>query len=465
MPDSQRWIRRHWNRLQFGQFLGVCADYLAASLLTLGCIILLVKLFVPSAWPYALWLFALAATAPLFAWRKVQSKAYTQTEAAALLDGKLQAGGLLMTLSEAPDQDWQRHLPQIEDMWRNSLPRIRPKRFASLVTVPLAFAIATCFIPLRQSTPAQATPRKVSEQTTDELEAILKTLEESDVLEEEQKEELKKEIEKFAEETRDKPLTHEQWETADSLKQQMQMSWEKNERSLEAASSALEELMSSLANGGEASSEQIEQLEQALGENLESLARKAASGNMPGMSEELQKALQNMAENGKLNLPKDAEARKKAMQDLKERLKKESEELAKKRSECQGLCQGNGNCQGNSPGDGQGNLPGKGGVNRGRGDAAMYWGEESDLAGSKFKEVVLPPGILDDPSEELLGLTFKEPEAKPADSAPRQAVRENDPSAGRATWDRKLNPRHRDVVRKFFDSERKTEAIPTDAGL
>ena len=93
MPDSQRWIRRHWNRLQFGQFLGVCADYLAASLLTLGCIILLVKLFVPSAWPYALWLFALAATAPLFAWRKVQSKAYTQTEAAALLDGKLDKVG------------------------------------------------------------------------------------------------------------------------------------------------------------------------------------------------------------------------------------------------------------------------------------------------------------------------------------------------------------------------------------
>jgi len=468
MPDSQRWIRRHWSRLQLGQFLGVCADYLAASLLALGCAILLVKLFIPALWPHALWLFALAIVAPLLAWRKVRSRPYTLTEAAALLDRKLRAGGLLMTLSEAPDGDWQQHLPQIERLWQDSLARIRPKRFASLVTVPLAFAIATCFIPLRESTPVQATPRKVSEQTTDELEAILKTLEEADVLEEEQKEELKKEIEKFAEETKDQPLTHEQWETADSLKQQMQMSWEKNERSMEAASSALDELMSTLANGGEVSSDQIEQLEQALGENLQSLARKAAQGDTPGMSDELRKALENMAQNGKFNLPKDAEARQKALQDLKERLKKEAEKLAKKRSECQGLCQSecNGNCEGNCPsGNCPGNKLGSGGISRGRGDAPMMWGEESDLANTKFKEVVLPPGVLDDPSEEVLGLTFKEPEVNPAESAPRQELRKSDPSAGRATWDRKLNPRHRDVVRKFFDSERKTQDIPTDSAL
>ncbi len=452
MPDSQRWISRHCKRLQWGQFLGSCADALAFYFIVVGCAILLVKLLVPSLWPDTLWIFAGLPLIPLWAWRKTQHHRFTRTEATAMLDQKLDAGGLLMTLSETPDDQWQTHLPQVEMLWKSSLPKIRPKRFLSLLALPLAFAIVTCFIPVRESSILLARPTKVSQQAAEELESILETLEESDILEEEEKEELKKEIEKFAEQTHDQPLTHEQWETADFLRQQMQMKWEKNERGLESAGSALEELMSEMANNGEISAEQLEQFEKAMGENLQSMARKALNGSMEGMSEEMKQMLENLAQNGKLQMPGDAKAQEKIMDELKEMLKKEAEKLAEKRGECQGLCQG-------------GEQPGQGGISRGRGDAEMIFGEESDLENTKFKEVILPPGVLDEPSEQTIRMTSSEPKTEPAQNAPRAATRKNDPAAGRATWDRKLSPKYRGVVRKFFNSNKKATPIPDDGEL
>ena len=362
-----------------------------------------------------------------------------------------------MTLSESPDEQWQRHLPAVEILWDNSLPRVRPKRFASLVSLPLAFAIVTCFSPLRESSPVLATPKKVAQQTTEELEAILKTLEEAEVLNEEAKQKLQEELKKFAEETHDQPLTHEQWETADSLKQQMQMLWEKNERSIESASSALNELLSEMANNGELSADQLQQLEQALEKNLQAMAQKACQGNCEGMSDALKNAMQNLSKSGKMNLPGDADERQKMLEELKKQLEQESERLAKQRSECQGLCQGDGQCEGDQPGSG--------GVSRGPGAAEMMWGKESDLAGTKFKEMILPRGLSDEPGEQILGITSSEPEVDPATSAPRQALRETDPAAGRATWDRKLNPRHRNVVRKFFDSQRPEQPLGDDGEI
>lgn len=91
-------------------------------------------------------------------------------------------------------------------------------------------------------------------------------------------------------------------------------------------------------------------------------------------------------------------------------------------------------------------------MTRGRGDAEMTWGDESDDVGVKFKESVLPPGIQDDPKDDVLRVTQSAPEVDPATAISRGAARSTDPAAGRETWNRKLRPRHRDVVRKFFDS-------------
>lgn len=93
-------------------------------------------------------------------------------------------------------------------------------------------------------------------------------------------------------------------------------------------------------------------------------------------------------------------------------------------------------------------------MTRGRGDADLTWGDESDKEGTKFKEVVLPKGFLDQPKDDLVGIQRTAPNEESPAAASRSARRDFDPSAGNATWNRKLNPRHRNVVRKFFDESR-----------
>ena len=94
--------------------------------------------------------------------------------------------------------------------------------------------------------------------------------------------------------------------------------------------------------------------------------------------------------------------------------------------------------------------PGQGGINRGRGDAPISFGDESDAQGVKFQEVVLPPGTLADPEHRVLKLTSKAPQVDPGAAAGRRGGRVQGPAAGGATWNRRLRPRHRGVVKKYF---------------
>ena len=98
-------------------------------------------------------------------------------------------------------------------------------------------------------------------------------------------------------------------------------------------------------------------------------------------------------------------------------------------------------------------MPGRGGINRGRGDAELTWGEESDLANTKFKELVLPPGFKEDPKDEVVAVTKSAPDVDPAANVAHGVRRLFDPSAGKETWNRKLRPRRRRVVRNYFDSK------------
>ena len=65
----------------------------------------------------------------------------------------------------------------------------------------------------------------------------------------------------------------------------------------------------------------------------------------------------------------------------------------------------------------------------------------------------LPPGFQEDPKEEVRGVSLAPPETDPAAAAPRGAARQIDAASGRETWDRRLRPRHREVVRQYFDTE------------
>src|SRR5262245_21977660 len=100
MSARDRWIRRHLARLHFGQFLQRAAEWVGGFLFVFGSLVLLVKLLAPSLWPEVLWLGLGAGPATVAAWWLSRTGRFTRGESVALLDRSLDAGGLLMTLSE-----------------------------------------------------------------------------------------------------------------------------------------------------------------------------------------------------------------------------------------------------------------------------------------------------------------------------------------------------------------------------
>jgi hypothetical protein len=413
-------------------------------------------------WPEVLRLGAGAVPATGVAWWLSRRGRFTRVESVALLDQSLEAGGLLMTLSEAPDADWELRLPQVERLWRASLPRIRPRRFSYYVGLPLLFAIVACFVPQRQLPATTIEPRTVARQAAEQLEQMLQMVQEAEVLDEEQEQQLREEIAKLAEESQHAPLTHEKWETVDALEQTLRLKLD--EATAQADKAADAAALLALAAAGELENVSPERLESLEKEVLETLRKMQQSGGLKGVPRELLEQLERLSKNGRpfQQLPEDAGERREFLDQLRKFLDDQQKKLAEARgqlhqegdeghcSECGAECEGDLCAQCQRDGNGQ---PGRGGINRGRGDAAMSWGDESDEQGVKFKETVLPPGFQEDPQEEVRGVSRGAPETAPAESAPRSAGREIEAASGRETWDRRLRPRHREVVRQYFDAE------------
>jgi hypothetical protein len=456
MADSNRWIEQHLNRLAFGRFLHCAAEWLAGFLFVFGTMMLLVKLFIPVLWPNVLWFGLGAILVTVLAWRISLQGRYTPIESAALLDRKLNAGGLLMTLAETPDEIWHQRLSQLEQQWSDSIPKVRPVRFGKFLALPLLFAVAAGLAPLRKSADLSSPPT-IRQQVSYQLQEMLDVLEDADALQEKEKEELREEIEKLVEEAQQKPLTHEKWETVDALRERLKMRLDTSSQTVSKAQHAVGMLADAGSDQGQKLSiERSQRLEQDLQDALKKLARNGAfskSGTAQQGDSKRMNNLKKLLQNGRLKLSQNPAERKEQLKCLGEFLKQESDKLAQCRKcfgERESLGTGGFN---KSDTETDSNRPGRGGINQGRGDAELTWGKESDQRNTKFQEVVLPPGFLDDLNKESLGTTAVAPEVQPADSAPRNSSRLLDPASGKATWNRKLRPRHRGVVKNYFDSK------------
>ena len=463
-PAFDRWIDRYAARIRLGEFLQRAAETGAAFLFGFGALVLAVKLLIPQAWPNILWGGLGLLPAWVLAWCLARRSRHSRSESVARLDSALGSGGLLMMLSELPDnergQEWRRALPQIELAWKEAIPRVRPRRFASFLSLPLLFAAGACFVPLREGTTAVALKNTVGQQAAQELEALLDSIDEEKILDEQEKQKLHEEIERLAAETREMPLTHEKWETVDALRERMKVRIESAAMlsSQAGAAAALLSESNSADPAGEFSGERTDNLENELGDALQKLMQKGVFSNAP---QGLQDQLARLTKNGKLSLPREAGERQEVLDELKAFLDQENKKLSDLRKKCSacksgcksGECEGDSECEGESNCTAASNRAGRGGVNRGRGDAELTWGDEADKQGTKFKEVVLPKGILDQPKDDILALQKAAPNAEAATDAPRSARREDEAAAGQATWNRKLNPRHRNAVRKYFDAK------------
>lgn len=329
MNSIDHWIERCWRRLQYGQFMHRFSELLAGFLFAFGTLVLFVKLLLPAFWPHVLWLALLVLPLVFAAWRLTRHDAFTRGDSVALLDRRLNAGGLLMMLSEVPDRAWDERLPQLEQVWREGLPRFRPRRFARLTVLPLLFAVGACAVPLREARTEAVLSNTVGRQASRELEEMLQSLDEAAVLQEEDKQQLREEIERLIEETNRAPLTHEKWETVDALKERMRLQLHSSSLSIAKAQQAAALLTEGVGEDGvELSPERAEQLEQHV---LDALQKLADNGGLNRASPELRDQLQKLSQDGRRQLPQDKAARQQMLDALQEFLDREAEKLGELR--------------------------------------------------------------------------------------------------------------------------------------
>ncbi|MFM9962373.1 MAG: hypothetical protein ACKV2Q_14260 [Planctomycetaceae bacterium] len=338
MPEFDRWVRRYVRRISVGEFLRDAAEWLAGFCFAFGAAVLAVKLRWPNLWPQVLWIVAVSLPVTGVAWWLSRRRRLSRQDAVAMLDQKLGAGGLLMTLSELPAPAWKSRLPQLESLWRRALPTFRPVRFAKVVVLPVVFAVATCFVPLR-NIHEPVVKGAVAQQTMQRLEEFMQQLEQAEVIKHDEKEseQLKEEMRKLSQETKERPLTHEKWETVDALQERLKAKLEHQASlmsqaadSLAALSKALDQL--GLTGETKLSDEQLQQLEKEVAKAMQELAK---SGSLGKLSPALQQKLGEMAKAGQFQLPKDAAEREALAEELQKFLDQESQKLAELRAKCE----------------------------------------------------------------------------------------------------------------------------------
>jgi hypothetical protein len=97
---------------------------------------------------------------------------------------------------------------------------------------------------------------------------------------------------------------------------------------------------------------------------------------------------------------------------------------------------------------------GRGGVDRGRGDAPMTWKEESDADGAKFKEEQLPPGHKMDDAQ-FVGVSKAAPQLTDEKITVEHGALASATASGGAAQAQTVLPRHKQAVQNFFKRDEK----------
>ena len=97
-------------------------------------------------------------------------------------------------------------------------------------------------------------------------------------------------------------------------------------------------------------------------------------------------------------------------------------------------------------------APGRGGVSRGRGDAALTWTDPATQENTAFKTERLAPGGLPDLEQsQLQGVSFSAPETADAAAPVASGALASDGVATGVAAPAAVLPRHREAVKQYFN--------------
>ena len=376
----------------------------------------------------------------------------------ALLDNRNDCGGLLMAGADAEIGVWR--IPEI------TLPRLRWRKaraFGSLAA-SFAFVLISLLAPVRFATTGAARPMDVSREV-ENLSAQIEALKEAQIIEEARAEVLEQKLDQLSQEAsgEDPAKT---WEALDHLNDAVEKAAKDAAETANARQERLaraEALTEGLMAGadqldsktmteamrtlGKMTQDAIKENESLAGELSPETLEAIKSGslkaeNLKGVEQALSQSksalsqkLSKLSKSGMINpnaLKGGAQANRRDNSGLARFLKDNAEKMSVDEATLQ-WCEG------------------KGGVDRGRGDAAMTWTDGSSEKGARFKEKVLPPSSVAGLNDsQLVGLSASAPTVSTGGVAAHGALN-SAASGGGSAYTQTILPRHRGVVKRYFD--------------
>ncbi|MBN1868772.1 hypothetical protein JW916_15945 [Candidatus Sumerlaeota bacterium] len=296
-------------------------------------------------------------------------------------------------------------------------PRLDARHYGKRILPVLLYCGIALVLPPRPPTPTQQAEEILAALT----EPLYEKIEESQpLLSEEQREELIEEIQAISE--NNLAVTREQWEAIEDLEKRIDDAAKLGENALSELATKVDEISSRLDSSGATSATQMSSPEMQemmndladLMKNAEGRLSRPFEGNLQGMMEGMRSAMS----------PGDLGDR---LDDLRSRLSEMLDE-------------------GSLSGDG---AAGRGGIDRGRGDALLVLGEEQTLDGAAYEEKQLANKYLSPDDLVSLGITPIEPKPDPGRFSPG-TVREFGSETGSEVSRTRISPGQKDVVGKYF---------------
>jgi cell division protein FtsB len=375
-----------------------------------------------------------------------------------MLDNRNDCGGLLMAGADADLGVWR--IPEV------ALPRLRWRnaRAMGLLVASLAFFLISLLAPVRFATMNAARPMDVSREV-ENLTTQIEALKEAQIIEEGKAEALEQKLDQLSQEAsgEDPAKT---WEALDHLNDAV----EKAAKEAAETASARQERMAraeALSEGLMAGADQLdsktmteamrtlnEMMRDAIKEN-ETLAGDLSPETLEAIKsgslkaehlKDISKALgqgksalnqklSKLSQSGMINpnsLKGGAQANRRDNSGLARFLKENAEKMSVDEATLEWCA-------------------GKGGVDRGRGDAAMTWTDGSSEKDAKFKEKVLPPSSVAGLNDsQLVGLSASAPTVDTSGVAAHGALNKT-ASGGGTAYTQTVLPRHRGAVKRYFD--------------
>jgi hypothetical protein len=437
MPDSvDPSLRRLARRLGIGLFLAMWPRWAVGSLLIAGGLALASRMFLPAASPWLPWLWVAPALAAVPVAILCYARAFRPTEVIAIADSLSGGHGFLLALQETGDQSWAQSA-RARSLSAFPLPRLAPWRQLAPLAPAIGFLTLALWLP--QRVPA-ATSRALADDIASNLSTAVIELKQQELITPAEEERLQEEIERIRQGAKER-VDAASWEATDALRERLATSLAQKQDAAKWAQESLDRYADAIESGkslGSGAAAEAAELSKA----LEKLAESGLLAAAPA-------ELKELAKGGKLPIDP------RALRQLQASLGKYLDAMNGRVAAAARLGKEFGRFDPSEfplasellpDGDGR---PGSGGVNRGRADADLTWGNET-AAFDQFKAKPLPPGAARSPDD---WTPVTELPGAPQESAERgrsAAARQYDAVAGQTAWRRNLAPRHQSAVKKYF---------------